>query len=147
MQKLLLFLCMSLLFVGCEVTNENEPDNNPSWAVRTYSIKSNQWTHVGQVNAPGSYYMCEFNENALTPFVCNSGIVVGYIYTKVSSTSVAQNPLPYIIYDMTDDAQQSWSIKYSFDYMPGSIAFYCHYNDFITEYTPGDCEFRVTMIW
>ena len=146
MKNYLFLLFIPFIFFSCEEDNERVVSDT-NWAVREYVIKEKDWSLVGNVNQIGSYYMCEFNESYLTDFVCYSGIVCGYMYVDVGSNVLAQSSLPYIIYDMDDEGNQIWSTKFLYDFMPGSIAFYCHFNDFVTQFNPGNCKFRVTMLW
>lgn len=37
-----------------------------------------------------------------------------------------------------------WTETYTYDYMPGSVAFYVQYSDFI-EQQPGDMVFRLVL--
>ncbi|AHF13551.1 hypothetical protein BARVI_01025 [Barnesiella viscericola DSM 18177] len=56
-------------------------------------------------------------------------------------------PLPYTIHrGGTDenDKEMLWTETYTYDYMPGSIAFYVQYNDFAQQ-QPEDMVFRVIL--
>lgn len=55
-------------------------------------------------------------------------------------------PLPYTIHKGEADGDNAllWTETYTYDYMPGSVAFYVQYSDFI-EQQPGDMVFRLVL--
>jgi hypothetical protein len=122
-----------------------------NWEVRTYTVRQNDWKLVGRAGELNSYYIYEIMERSLTDFVYTDGNVFAYLIQNPGQKNEVQTPLPYIIPVGEWDKGEEflWTEIYSFDIMPGSIAFQLRYSDFETGVAPPPelCNFRVVMNW
>lgn len=152
MKKLFLFLIVSLLFCACEGPQgiPGEPGTGTNWRVVNFTVKSTDWVLVGSADDYDSYYMAEFDLPSLSTFIYEEGNVQGYMFINLDDKTEVQTTLPYIAYygqPVTTTTENLWTESYSFDFMPGSVAFYVRYSDFYTSNRPGTCSFRVVMTW
>ncbi|MDR2388755.1 MAG: hypothetical protein LBD89_03080 [Tannerellaceae bacterium] len=94
---------------------------------------------------PNSYYQYVYEEPTLTEFIYREGVVLGYQVVNYGTSDELLRPLP----DTWAIAENNkyWSESITFDYMPGSVAFYVGYSDFATFIRPGTMTFKLTMIW
>ena len=165
MKKYLILLAAALIMAltACEgpmgppgpVGPQGPPGNGSSgegvnWKIEEYEILEKDWKLVGGRDALGSHYMCEFpNVNWLTNTVFSKGKLVGYRILTLDNGSKVYTPLPYIIARGQKEGsnEKLWSEYYTFDFQPGSIAFYAHYTDFYTGNRPPTCYFRIVATW
>ena len=120
-----------------------------NWKILEYTVHDKDWELVGGKDALNSHYMFEFKENLLTSEIFKNGKVVGFRVLKLDNNSTVQTPLPYIVPRGTKEGsnEKLWSEYYTFDFQPGSIAFYAHYTDFYTGNRPPTCYFRIVATW
>ncbi|MDR1330897.1 MAG: hypothetical protein LBK07_02210 [Tannerella sp.] len=153
MKKTLFLLCASALFLlSCEgpIGPPGEPGEGMNWKILTYTVHDRDWQLAGgPVGSLNSYYMYEFDEPLLTDFIYTSGVVSAYIIFNPGQSNEVQSPLPYIepVGDRDSGGEFTWQEFYSFDFMPGSVAFYVHYSDFETGERPPTCDFRIVLNW
>ncbi|MDR1745686.1 MAG: hypothetical protein LBR49_00200 [Tannerella sp.] len=127
-----------------------EPGEGMNWKIVTYVVHESDWQLIGQPDALESYFMYEFNENSLSNFIYTDGNVFGYRILDAGLNSEVLTPLPHVVPHgevLSNGSESLWTEIYSFDYMPGSIAFYVHYSDFMTGLRPPTCDFRIVMNW
>jgi hypothetical protein len=152
MKKLLLIAVLMLLFTSCEgpvgppgYDGKDGVDGVKGWRIEWITVRSNQWGLVNGVNRNNSYYVSFVDLNYLTDEVYEDGFVIAYRVTYDDEGHEVQTPLtqakPYA------KGNELWTEIYSYDFMPGSLAFYMHYDDFNTSVPPPDNEFRVVIIW
>jgi hypothetical protein len=121
-----------------------------NWEVRNYVVRKSDWQLVGGQGSLNSYYMYEVNESLLSDFIYTDGNVFAYLIQNPGQNSEVQTPLPYVlpVGEWSGGQEFLWTEIFSFDFMPGSIAFYVSYSDFATDVAlPEECEFRVVMNW
>ncbi|MDR1407607.1 MAG: hypothetical protein LBJ23_06130 [Tannerella sp.] len=152
MKKALFLLCASAMcLISCEgpIGPPGEPGEGMNWKILTYTVHEGDWQLVGGKDNLNSYYMYEFDENQLTDFIYTSGNISGYIIFNPGQNSEVQSPLPHMIPlgDRDSGGEFMWQEFYTFDFMPGSVAFYVYYSDFQTSVRPPTCDFRLVMNW
>lgn len=91
-------------------------------------------------------YMYEFQNKDITDDLYIDGYVLGYLVQSPGADNEVITPLPYTIHKGEADGDNAllWTETYTYDYMPGSVAFYVQYSDFI-EQQPGDMVFRLVL--
>ena len=126
MKKFLFLVILSLTLFSCEGPMgpqgpQGVPGEGMFWKYYTYTVKSQDWQLVTSPDGLNTYYMYEFQNKDITP-------------------------LPYTIHKGEADGDNAllWTETYTYDYMPGSVAFYVQYSDFI-EQQPGDMVFRLVL--
>ena len=121
---------------------------NVRWKVFEYTVLERDWQLVGGKDALNSHYIFEFKENLLTKEM-TEGAIIGYRILTLDNGSKVYTPLPYIVPRGTKEGsnEKLWSEYYTFDYQPGSIAFYAYYTDFYTGNRPPTCVFRIVATW
>ena len=119
------------------------------WKILEYTVYEKDWELIGGRDNLNSHYMFEFKENLLTSEIFKNGKVTGYRVLKLDNGSTVQTPLPYVLPRGQKEGRNDklWSEYYTFDFQPGSIAFYAYYTDFYTGNRPPTCVFRIVMTW
>lgn len=119
------------------------------WKILEYTVYEKDWELIGGRDNLNSHYMFEFKENLLTSEIFKNGKVTGYRVLKLDNGSTVQTPLPYVLPRGQKEGSNDklWSEYYTFDFQPGSIAFYAYYTDFYTGNRPPTCVFRIVMTW
>ena len=90
--------------------------------------------------------MYEIQNKDITDDLYIDGYVLGYLVQSPGADNEVITPLPYTIHkgEANGDNAMLWTETYTYDYMPGSVAFYVQYSDFI-EQQPGDMVFRLVL--
>ena len=148
-KRIVFFFLILFSVTACDVEPYHDGDDNDNWKVLTFTVKKSDWKLMGHSNDLNSYYQFVFNDvRELSNFVCTDGTVTGYLYQGNGSDEV-QTPLPYTIPygDFVNGNEFLWTETTTFDYQPGSIAFYVNYSDFNTEVEPETMDFRVVLHW
>ncbi len=119
------------------------------WKILEYTVYEKDWELIGGRDNLNSHYMYEFKENLLTSEIFKNGKVTGYRVLTLGNGSTVQTPLPYVLPRGQKEGSNDklWSEYYTFDFQPGSIAFYAYYTDFYTGNRPPTCVFRIVMTW
>jgi hypothetical protein len=147
MKKRLLALLAITGCLSCEgpMGPPGESGVETQWEAIYYTVESEDWELVGNQGAPNSFYQFFFNEAALTEFIYKEGVVIGYVVLNADTRDEILRPLP----DTWPVGEKSsiWTESYTFDYMPGSVAFYVGYSDFATNVRPPKTKFKLMMIW
>lgn len=148
MKKLLTALLAAVCFLACEgpMGPPGTPAEQTQWKPIYYTVKTQDWRLMGGEGNPNSYYQYVFDEPELTDFVYKEGVVIGYVVANagVEGEEVLR-PLPDT-WPVAEN-QDYWTEHITFDYMPGSVAFYVAYNDFATNVRPPAMTFKLMMIW
>ena len=119
-----------------------------------FIINRNDWKLFGDPKDPnmiGSYYYYVFDVPQISQKIYKDGLVLCYYRYIDEFGDDVTTVLPYTFYDI-DVNQWSeefpYSIQYSFDITPGSIAFKVVFSDFYTdENLPPTCTFRMYVIY
>ena len=134
MKKFLFLVILSLTLFSCEGPMgpqgpQGVPGEGMFWKYYTYTVKSQDWQLV---TSPDDLYI--------------DGYVLGYLVQTPGADNEVITPLPYTIHKGEADGDNAmlWTETYTYDYMPGSVAFYVQYSDFI-EQQPGDMVFRLVL--
>ena len=132
MKKFLFLVILSLTLFSCEGPMgpqgpQGVPGEGMFWKYYTYTVKSQDWQLVTSPDGLNTYYMYEFQNKDITDDLYIDGYVLGYLVQSPGADNEVITPLPY-----------------TYDYMPGSVAFYVQYSDFI-EQQPGDMVFRLVL--
>ncbi|MDR1938631.1 MAG: hypothetical protein LBQ73_09090 [Tannerellaceae bacterium] len=151
MKKLLPALLAVVCLLSCEgpigpMGPPGESGVQTQWKSVYYTVKEQDWMLVGGQNNPNSYYLYEFDEPALTDFIYEEGVVIGYVVANPGTPDEVLRPLPDT-WPLADDRGDTWMESVTFDYMPGSVAFYVGYSDFATAVRPPVMTFKLMMIW
>ncbi|MDR2810431.1 MAG: hypothetical protein LBB84_07745 [Tannerellaceae bacterium] len=143
MKKILFILLAVAGFLSCEGPKETGVETQ--WKAIYYTVKEDDWQLQGVKGGTNSYYQFVFDEPALTDFIYTEGIVIGYQVIDPGTADEVLRPLP----DTWPVGEKSsyWTESISFDYMPGSVAFYVGYSDFATNILPSTMTFKLMMIW
>lgn len=163
MKKYLILLAAVIMaLTACEgpmgppgpVGPQGPPGNGGSgdgvnWKILEYTVHDKDWELIGGKDALNSHYMFEFKESLLTSEIFKNGKLAGYRVLTLDNGSKVYTPLPYIIARGQKEGSNDklWSEYYTFDFQPGSIAFYAHYTDFYTGNRPPTCYFRIVATW
>ncbi|MDR0844017.1 MAG: hypothetical protein LBN71_02260 [Tannerella sp.] len=130
------------------------PSEELNWKIITKTVRTNDWALVsdngkGRPGDLNTYYMYELtNVRELTDFVYEEGLVFVYLVQSPGAKNEVLTPLPYVVPIGDEDSGDFWMETVTFDYLPGSVAFYVNYSDFETGIMhPGELTFRIVMIW
>ena len=155
-------LMMVLGFTACEgpmgppgIDGTNaEPTQ---WWIKDITVAKSSWQLVG--GAPddiGSYFRCVINVPEITKDIYNDGAIICYYLYKDEFGDDVQTVLPYTYYDISirqniygDNDEFPYSVQFSFDTTPGSIAFKLVFSDFYTKDfgPPPTCKFKLVLIY
>ncbi len=152
MKKLLLLVIISLTLFSCEGPMgpqgpQGVPGEGVFWKYYIYTVRSQDWKFVDPGNGLNTYYWYEFQNKDITDDLYLNGEVRGYLVQSPGAENEVITPLPYPIHrgDTNENGETMlWTETYTYDYMPGSIAFYVQYSDFAQQ-RPGDMVFRVIL--
>jgi hypothetical protein len=155
MKKLVLGLVAMLTLLSCEgpVGPPGPPGDSGAetqWKHIYYTVNKDSWHLVGGKDELNSYYEYVFkNEPAITNFIYEQGIVLGYLVVNPGAKDEVLRPLPdsFPYGEDTNQGENLWTEIITYDYMPGSIAFYVRYSDFYTATPPPTLKFRISMLW
>jgi len=149
--KKLLRLLMIVVVIGSGCNK----DDVPKLKNIEFSITRGMWELIGEPDEIGSYYYCIIDVPELTSNVCNKGLIQCYYCYVDDFGDEVQTPMPFTFYGM-DVYEESgyqwenpWSVHYSYDVTPGSIAFKIVFSDFLTaNWTPpARCTFRLLLVY
>lgn len=142
MKKIYLALValVAMALTACEGP-EGPPGPGMNWFIQNFTVKANEWN----LDSSGTYYICEKSFSRLDNYVYTDGNVSGYIILNPGQKDEVLQPLE-ATYHQGNAAGDRWTETYSFDYMPGSIAFYVQYSDFAIEQPPTQ-QFRIVLNW
>lgn len=154
MKKLLLFFPLLSLFVACEGPagrdgfdgrdGLNGLDGFSNWEVHEVTVNASDWVLKGTSDAVGSYYTYDIDDVNIAPdaFMADSGLVtVYYKYKEDRNDKWIYSTMPYVNY------LDSYSEKYDYEYMDGSIRIYMTRSDFKTSNIPPVSYFKVVYNW
>ncbi|MDR1918935.1 MAG: hypothetical protein LBQ65_04730 [Tannerellaceae bacterium] len=151
MKKLLPALLAVICLLSCEgpmgpVGPPGESGAETQWKYVYYTVREQDWVLVGGQNNPNSFYQYAFDEPALTDFIYEEGVVMGYLVANPGTRDEVLRPLPDT-WPVADGSDFYWTESVTFDYMPGSVAFFVGYSDFATTVRPPEMKFKLMMIW
>lgn len=143
MKKLLLLVIASLALFSCEGPMgpqgpQGVPGEGMFWKYYTYTVKSQDWELVNPENGLTPYYIYIFSNSDLTDDLYLNGYVLGYLVQSPGTQDEVITPLPYYY------EGEKWKEFISYDFMPGSVAFYVQYDNFVQQ-RPEDLVFRVIL--
>ena len=149
MKKLLLLAIISLTLFSCEgpMGPQGPAGEGMYWRYYTYTVNSQDWELVTSPDGLNTYYMYVFDNNDITDDLYINGYVLGYLVQSPGTQDEVITPLPYVIHRGDTDnsgTEMLWTETYTYDYMPGSVAFYVQYSDFVQQ-QPGDMVFRLVI--
>ena len=151
MKKIVFFLFALLMtFASCEGPMGPEGPAGPgtNWKILTFTVDSRDWKMMQNEDGSNPRFFYEFEVPEIDEFIYTDGLVSAYMYTNVGIET--QTPLPYVLHQEAVDNQGNtilWTETYTYDYSPGSIAFYSTFSDFFVEQNPPTMEFRVALMW
>ena len=151
--KTKLFLLCATVWALCACEGPQGPQGEPgigtNWKIIYYTVHDSDWQLVGGTNALNSYFTYDFNESLLTNEIYKSGKVTGYRILNYGQSNETLTPLPDMIPVGESGVGEEflWTENYTFDYMPGSVAFFVYYSDFSTKVKPPTCQFRIVLNW
>ena len=122
------------------------------WKIKDFTITRNSWLRKGNPNEIGSFFYFVANVDELTQAIYEDGAIICYFRYRDEFGDDVQTPLPYTYYDIMVDEwgeEFPYSVQYSYDVMPGSIAFKVVFSDFYTAENapPASCNFRLHLIY
>ena len=155
-----LFRCLLIAIVGftaCQgpAGRDGLPgkDAEPTkWWIKDFTIAEKTWELVGVPNDIGSYFRCVFNVPEITRAIYDDGAIICYYRYKDEFGDDVQTVLPYTYYDINVNnygEEFPYSVQFSYDTMPGSIAFKLVFSDFYTKDfgPPPTCKFRLVLVY
>jgi len=122
------------------------------WKVFDFTVTRKAWELIGKPDEIGSYYYYVFDVPELTRAIYDEGLIVCYYRFKDDFGDNVQAILPYTYYDIFVNKWEEefpYSVQYSYDVTPGSIAFKVTFSDFYTadNEPPVTCNFRLHLIY
>jgi len=143
MKKILFALLITVAFISCEgpmgpMGPPGENANETLWDEDTFDVRDDQWTLFD--DGDERYFFHERDWNAITDFVVDRGIVVGYIYKGANDEYFS---LPYIAHRF-DGFEYTETVSYSFS--PGKFTIIVKYLDFSDGEPRGTMRFRLAVI-
>jgi hypothetical protein len=144
MKKLLFALISVTCFLSCEGPM-GPPGEQTQWHDAYYTVRTDDWKLVGRPDEIGSFYQYSFIEPALTEFIYEKGVVMGYVVANPGIRDEVLRPLPDTW--PIGEGYDAWLESITFDYRPGLVTFYVGYSDFATSVRPPDMTFKLMMIW
>lgn len=149
MKKLLLLAIISLTLFSCEgpMGPQGVPGEGMYWKYYTYTVKSQDWELVNTADGLNTYYMFVFKNDDITDDLYLNGYALGYLVLSPGTNDEVITPLPYTIHRGSTDSQEEkklWTETFTYDYMPGSVAFYVQYSDFLQQ-QPEEMTFRLVL--
>ena len=122
------------------------------WKIIDFAVKSDDWLLKGDGDEIGSFYYYLFdNVHELSQDIYDNGLIVCYYRYRDEFGDNVQTVLPFTYYDIFVDQQGNefpYSVQYTYDTTPGSIAFKVVFSDFYTlENKPPACSFRLHLIY
>ena len=118
-----------------------------------FSIKANDWNlYSDEPNMIGSYYYYVFDVPQITQKIYKDGLVICYYRYIDEFGDEVTTILPYTFYhiDFNQFGEElPYSIQYSYDITPGSIAFKVVFSDFYTAENkpPATCLFKMFVLY
>jgi len=121
------------------------------WKVKDFTIARNSWELIGDGDEIGSYFYYVADVHELTNDIFENGAIICYYRYRDDFGENVQTPLPYTYYDIIVNGKDEfpYSVQYSYDVTPGSIAFKVVFSDFYTadNKPPATCNFRLHLIY
>lgn len=142
-KRFFLFLAAMLVFVGCS------DDNNETamyWKIINVTVDYRDWKPYADTDGLNPYYMCEKAVPEIDRELYRNGNVFAYLVQNPGQSYEVQTPLNCSIprEDFVGNEWFTWTEHYSFDFMPGSVAFYVRYSDFADAQPPTQV-FRIVL--
>lgn len=150
MKKILLLAIISLALFSCEGPMGPQGPQGVGegmyWKYYTYTVRSQDWELVTSGDGLNTYYMYVFDNKDITDDLYLNGYALGYLVQSPGSDDEVITPLPYTVHRGSNDPEGTllWTETYTYDYMPGSVAFYVQYSDFAQQ-QPEDMVFRLVL--
>lgn len=156
-----LAVLLSVFFASCEgpqgprgpVGPQGPPGQNgvaDGWRVDEFTVLSNDWLLNGNAGEAGSYYYYIWEDENLTDWIFDTGLVSVYLFNQ-DDRGYVQRQLPVVQprSDESGDYTEIFDYDYSYDYDKGvgTIGVYVTYSDFNTTFPPADQTFRVVKEW
>ena len=121
------------------------------WKVIDFTVSRPDWVRKGEGDQIGSYFYYVFDVPEISQKIYDNGLIVCYYRFEDDFGDDVQTVLPYTYYDIIVDDygnELPYSVQYSFDVTPGSIAFKVVFSDFYTaEYDPPTCFFKLQILY
>ena len=162
MKKLLvcILVAMTLVSSACRgkvgPPGKNGKDGEVTyWKIIDFTIKGGvnggDWELINGPDQIGSYYRYIFDVPEITEEIYENGLIIAYYRYVDDHGDKVQSILPYTYYDIDVDGdgnEHPYSVQYSYDVMPGSIAFKLVFSDFYTAENgpPSLCLFRLQLL-
>jgi len=145
-KNLLGLLVMLFAFVSCEGDQgpAGPPGAGMGWEIEWITVYENDWKL--RDDGDGPYYMCVKDVKKLNEDIYEIGNVFCYLVIRYNQPDEVQTLLPYKL-DLLNNYNEAWSETISWDFAPGSVAFYVQYDDFDMSNPPRQQVFRVVMNW
>ncbi|MDR1865432.1 MAG: hypothetical protein LBR08_07660 [Bacteroidales bacterium] len=128
-----------------------------TWHNITFTVHRDDWQLVGGENQIGSYYWSLWDDvPQLTDAIYREGAVICYYEFADDQGEKVLTTLPYTYYDMDiveeeggKETEYPFSVHYSYDVTPGSIAFKLTFSDFYTGAfrPPPECTFKLVLVY
>lgn len=116
------------------------------WKVIPVSVPADDWVlYTDKETGLNAFYMVDIDVPELTQELYDGGNVNAYMYyTDPVTGKEVQTSLFYGI--PLENNSEIWTEYYSFDFMPGSVAFYLRYND-LAAIPPASSKFRIVLTY
>ena len=156
MKKLLGLLLVVLVLSACEgkVGPPGPPGKDGEftyWKIIDFTIVQKDWELIRNPDEIGSYYYYVYDVSEITKAIYENGLIVCYFRYMDDFGVNVQSILPHTYYDILVSDKGigfPYSVQYSYDVTPGSIAFKVVFSDFLTaeNFPPKTCNFRLHLM-
>jgi len=142
MKKLFLLMVGAMLMIACEgpMGPQGEPGFS-NWKIVPFEVRASDW----QYSQDGGFICIFDNFRELDDYIYRDGLVTVYWIKNPGTSNEVKTPLnnsrPYI------DQYGEWTESYTYDYAPGSIAFYLTYGNLPSSAEPRYAKFEVVLNW
>ena len=126
------------------------------WKIIDFRVRRDQWLQIGDNDEIGSYLYFYLEDDQISQEIYDNGLVLCYYKFTDEFGLDVQSPLPFTVYDIDvevfeeDIYEYPYSIHFSYDVTPGSIAIKVVISNFFTNaywhVMPTACDFRLHLL-
>ena len=147
LKNLTVISAVMIVFLSSCQNNDPKPLPDPVYMYsykHDYTVKATDWK-LGQDDASGNYFYCEFKEPNLTQDIYDYGTLQAFLYLTGDNIS----PLPFDDFWVDPDTGYMWTEQVTCEFRPGYVTFILKYNDHLTDNTPSydQYDFRVQFTY
>ncbi len=153
--KYIKFLLVSITALLCACVGpagprgpQGEPGEGANWNVRWFTVESNDWELVDNVQEPYYRYTITGNDvAALDNYTAREGLFFLYVYPYGVEKDRDDNPIGYQALLPYTRYYKDYSYATDYEFYPGELTIYVTYSDFNVEVRPETFTFRLVTLW